>query len=223
MTLRLAIFDCDGTLADSEASIVQAVRAAFADHGLALPARAQIVSNIGLSLGSFLDQVSNHVTAGHYARGRGLDVFTYHGGFALQLARACERVLVVDDGPTLTHGGMPYGAGYVAARAAGAAELIDPRAAATPGLRAVFDAHPHLGTVLPAMGYGEVQMRELAETIRNTSGKRFFLAGNQGHAPSTDFYLCLDLNRFNFVLKAEPLEPGILSLKKINHGYSGTH
>jgi phosphoglycolate phosphatase len=55
---RLAIFDCDGTLADSEASIVEAVHAAFADHGLPLPTREQIVSNIGLSLGSFLDEVA---------------------------------------------------------------------------------------------------------------------------------------------------------------------
>jgi 2-phosphosulfolactate phosphatase len=62
----------------------------------------------------------------------------------------------------------------------------------------------------------------MAETIRKTSGRRFFLAQNQGHAPSTDFYLCLDINRFDFVLKAEPLEPGILSLKKINHGYKRT-
>ena len=54
---------------------------------------------------------------------------------------------------------------------------------------------------------------QMTETIRNRSGKRFFVAGNQGHAPSTDFYLCLDINRFNFILKALPVEPGILSLK----------
>ena len=54
---------------------------------------------------------------------------------------------------------------------------------------------------------------QMAESIRNSSGKRFFVAGNQGHAPSTDFYLCLDINRFNFILKAHSVEPGILSLK----------
>ena len=59
----------------------------------------------------------------------------------------------------------------------------------------------------------------MAETIRNTSGKRFFIAANQGHAPSTDFYLCLDIDRFDFVLKARPIKPGILSLKKITNGY----
>jgi phosphoglycolate phosphatase len=76
VTLRLAIFDCDGTLADSEASIVQAVRAAFADHGLALPARAQIVSNIGLSLGSFLDEVAPEL--GESKRREVLDSYRAH-------------------------------------------------------------------------------------------------------------------------------------------------
>ena len=55
----------------------------------------------------------------------------------------------------------------------------------------------------------------MSEIIRKTSGKRFFIAENQGHAPSTDFYLCLDINRFNFILRATPREPGMLSLKKI--------
>jgi 2-phosphosulfolactate phosphatase len=55
----------------------------------------------------------------------------------------------------------------------------------------------------------------MAETIRKTSGNRFFLPENQWHSPSTDFYLCLDLNRFDFVLRADPLEPGILSLKPV--------
>ncbi|MFC2098229.1 2-phosphosulfolactate phosphatase [Bacteroidota bacterium] len=55
----------------------------------------------------------------------------------------------------------------------------------------------------------------MTETIRKSSGKRFFIAANQGHAPSTDFYLCLDINRFDFVLRATPVEPGILSLKKV--------
>ncbi|MCK4745814.1 MAG: 2-phosphosulfolactate phosphatase [Bacteroidales bacterium] len=58
---------------------------------------------------------------------------------------------------------------------------------------------------------------KITEIIRKSSGKRFFIAGNQGHAPSTDFYLCLDINRFDFVLEARPLEPGILSLKTIKN------
>lgn len=76
-----------------------------------------------------------------------------------------RRVLVVEDGPTITHGGMGYGAGWVAAVDAGAAELVDPRASATPEIAAVFDRHPHIGRVLPAMGYGEAQQRALRETI----------------------------------------------------------
>ena len=76
-----------------------------------------------------------------------------------------KRVLVVEDGPTITHGGMPYGAGYVAATAAGAAELFDPRRSAAPEIAAVYDAYPHIGQVLPAVGYGERQLAALAATI----------------------------------------------------------
>jgi predicted GTPase len=78
------------------------------------------------------------------------------------------RVLVVDDGPTITHGGMPFGAGTVAARAHGAAELVDPRPYAVGSLRAVYEKYPHIGAVLPAMGYGDEQLRELAATIAAT-------------------------------------------------------
>jgi len=80
-------------------------------------------------------------------------------------AVAGRRVLVVEDGPTLTHGGMAYGAGYVAARAAGAAAIVDPRAAAAPELRAVLAAYPHIGPVLPAIGYSPAQLQALAATI----------------------------------------------------------
>lgn len=78
------------------------------------------------------------------------------------------RVLVVEDGPTITHGGMPFGAGTVAARAAGVAELVDPRPYAVGSLRGVYDKYPHIGAVLPAMGYGDEQLRELAATIEAT-------------------------------------------------------
>jgi predicted GTPase len=76
-----------------------------------------------------------------------------------------RRVLVVEDGPTLTHGGMPHGAGFVAASRAGAAEIVDPRASAAPALAEVFAAHPHIGRVLPAWGYGEAQRAALRSTI----------------------------------------------------------
>lgn len=77
-----------------------------------------------------------------------------------------RRVLVVEDGPTLTHGGMPFGAGSLAAERFGAAERVDPRPAAVGAIREVYTLYPHLGPVLPAMGYGDTQVRELEETIR---------------------------------------------------------
>jgi predicted GTPase len=76
-----------------------------------------------------------------------------------------KHVLVVDDGPTLTHGEMPFGAGLVAARHAGAATIVDPRPYAVGSLRTVFAAWPQLTNVLPAMGYSDEQLHELEETI----------------------------------------------------------
>jgi len=75
------------------------------------------------------------------------------------------RVLVVDDGPTLTHGEMPFGAGLVAARNAGAATIVDPRPYAVGSIRETFDEWPQLANVLPAMGYSDGQLWELASTI----------------------------------------------------------
>jgi predicted GTPase len=76
-----------------------------------------------------------------------------------------RRVLVVEDGPTLTHGEMSYGAGVLAARQFGARELVDPRPYAVGSIRETFAEYPHIGPLLPAMGYGLEQMRELEETI----------------------------------------------------------
>jgi predicted GTPase len=79
-----------------------------------------------------------------------------------------RSVLVVEDGPTLTHGGMSYGAGFVAATRAGVAEIVDPRASAAPGIAAVYARYPHIGRVLPAMGYSEAQRAELRRTIESS-------------------------------------------------------
>jgi predicted GTPase len=79
-----------------------------------------------------------------------------------------KRVLVVEDGPTISHGGMSYGAGYVAAVRGGASEILDPRSSAPPEIAAVFGRYPHIGNVLPAMGYGSDQLRALRETIRRS-------------------------------------------------------
>jgi len=76
-----------------------------------------------------------------------------------------RRVLVVEDGPTITHGGMPYGAGFVAATQAEAAEIVDPRPGAAPEIAAVYAQYPHIGPVLPAVGYSPQQLRALGETI----------------------------------------------------------
>ena len=79
-----------------------------------------------------------------------------------------QRVLVVEDGPTLTHGEMPYGAGVVAARQGGAAELVDPRPYAVGSIRGTYERYRHLTNLLPAMGYSALQRHELEETIRHT-------------------------------------------------------
>jgi predicted GTPase len=79
-----------------------------------------------------------------------------------------KRALVVEDGPTVTHGGMSYGAGTVAARRDGASEIVDPRPYAVGSIRETFAKYPNARLVLPAMGYGAEQIRELEETIRKT-------------------------------------------------------
>jgi predicted GTPase len=78
------------------------------------------------------------------------------------------RVLVIEDGPTLTHGGMRYGAGTLAARRFGARELVDPRPYAIGSIGETFNRYPHVGPLLPAMGYGAAQIRELEATINAT-------------------------------------------------------
>lgn len=95
-----------------------------------------------------------------------------------------KRVLVVEDGPTLTHGGLPYGAGWLAARRFGAAEIVDPRPYITGSLHDTFRKHSAIGPVLPAMGYGTDMMHELQETI------------NQANADVVVVGTPIDLGRF---------------------------
>ena len=77
-----------------------------------------------------------------------------------------KRVLVIEDGPTLTHGGMKYGAGFVAARRFGAAEIVDPRPFAVKSIAKTYEKYPKTGPILPAMGYGDSQIKDLEETIK---------------------------------------------------------
>ncbi len=79
---------------------------------------------------------------------------------------AGRRVVVVEDGPTITHGGMAHGAGMVAANQAGAGTVVDPRPFAVGSIAEAYERYPHIGPVLPAMGYSERQIDELSETIR---------------------------------------------------------
>ena len=79
-----------------------------------------------------------------------------------------KRVLIVEDGPTLTHGGMKYGAGTIAAQRLGASEIVDPRPYTVDSITATFKEYPNIGILLPAMGYGEKQMKDLEETINKT-------------------------------------------------------
>jgi predicted GTPase len=79
-----------------------------------------------------------------------------------------KNVLVVEDGPTLTHGEMKYGAGVGAAKRYRCKSLVDPRPYAVRSIEATFRKYPGIGTLLPAMGYGEEQVKDLEETIRRT-------------------------------------------------------
>jgi predicted GTPase len=82
-----------------------------------------------------------------------------------------KRVLVIEDGPTVTHGSMPYGAGTVAAEDAKVKEIIDPRPFAVGSIKNTFEKYTHLTNVLPAMGYGKKQIKELEETINNADAE----------------------------------------------------
>jgi predicted GTPase len=79
-----------------------------------------------------------------------------------------KRVLVIEDGPTLTHGEMAYGAGWVAARRFGAAQIVDPRPFAVGAIKATYQKYPKTGPILPAMGYGDEMVHDLEKTINNS-------------------------------------------------------
>lgn len=87
-----------------------------------------------------------------------------------------KRVLAIEDGPTLTHGEMKYGAGVVAAIKHGAAEIVDPRPYTVGMITRTFEAYPEIGTLLPAMGYGEEQIRDLGATVDRTPADLVLIA-----------------------------------------------
>jgi predicted GTPase len=98
--------------------------------------------------------------------------FTVEGAEAIR----GKRVLAIEDGPTLTHGEMKYGAGVLAAMKHGAAEIVDPRPFTAGTLTETFRTYPGIGPLLPAMGYGEEQMRDLEATVARTPADLVLIA-----------------------------------------------
>ena len=120
-----------------------------------------------------------------------------------------KRVLVVEDGPTLTHGEMAIGAGWVAAKRFGASEIIDPRPFAVGTIAGTYEKYPTTGDVLPAMGYGEDQMRELEETI-NRSDADLVVIGTP-----IDLGRILDLNKPSQRVRYELQEIGTPTIEEM--------
>jgi len=120
-----------------------------------------------------------------------------------------KRVLVVEDGPTLTHGEMAYGAGWVAARRFGAAEIVDPRPYAVGTIAATYAKYPTTGQVLPAMGYGDGQVRELEQTINNAQADLVLIG------TPIDLTRILDLNKPTQRIRYELQEIGQPTLTEI--------
>lgn len=117
-----------------------------------------------------------------------------------------KRALVVEDGPTLTHGGMSFGAGMVAAQAAGAAEIVDPVPYAVGSIRKVFERYPNARRVLPAMGYGPQQIKELEQTIDATPADVVV----EGTPIDLRRVISVDKPIANVTYELEELEPGLL-------------
>jgi predicted GTPase len=120
-----------------------------------------------------------------------------------------KRVLVVEDGPTLTHGEMAFGAGWVAARRFGAKEIIDPRPFAVGSIIETYRKYPTTGKVLPAMGYGEKQVRETEQTI-NTSNAELVIIGTP-----IDLSRIMDINKPTQRVRYELQEIGQPTLEDI--------
>jgi len=117
-----------------------------------------------------------------------------------------RKALVVEDGPTLTHGGMSYGAGLLAARQAGAAEIVDPSPYAVGSLVETYARYPNARGILPAMGYGEEQIRDLEATIRATPADVVV----EGTPIELARVLTADKPIVNVTYELEELEPGVI-------------
>ncbi len=131
-----------------------------------------------------------------------------HGASPVELDRPeavrGKRVLIVEDGPTITHGGMAYGAGFVAAREAGAAEILDPRSHAHERIAAVFRRYPHIGAVLPALGYDQEQLDALEATINAVDADLVVIATPCNLADLIDIDKPVARVRYEFAEAGEP-------------------
>jgi predicted GTPase len=120
-----------------------------------------------------------------------------------------KRVLVVEDGPSITHGGMPYGAGYVATTAAQAEQIIDPRRYAVEEINAIYVKYPHIGSVLPAVGYHASQLQALRDTI-NAADADVVVS-----ATPCDLQALIDINKPVVRARYEFAEAGKAGLGKV--------
>ncbi len=121
-----------------------------------------------------------------------------------------RRVLVIEDGPTITHGGMPYGAGYIAAASAGAADIVDPRTCAAPGIASVYARYPHIGRVLPALGYDDTQLQALRDTINNCDAELVVFGTPCDLAALIDIHKPIVRALYEFSEVGEPTLSGII-------------
>lgn len=128
-----------------------------------------------------------------------------------------KRVLVVEDGPTLTHGEMKLGAGTIAARRFGAKELVNPRPYAVGELIKTLDKYTHIGTLLPAMGYGKQQLRDLEETINKTDCDSVIIG------TPIDLGRVIDINKPHTRVHYELEEVGSLNLDIIVNDFIKEH
>ena len=120
-----------------------------------------------------------------------------------------KRVLVVEDGPTLTHGGMPFGAGTIAAKRNEAASMVDPRPYITGTIKETFETYPNIGPVLPAMGYGKQQMQDLETTINSADCDLVLFA------TPIDLPKLLSINKPTLRVRYEYRDHGSPTLKKV--------
>ena len=120
-----------------------------------------------------------------------------------------KRVLVVEDGPTLTHGEMKYGAGTVAALKLNASEIVDPRPYTVKSISATYEKYPNIGILLPAMGYGDEQMKDLEETINNVDCDSVVIG------TPIDLGRILKINKPSTRVEYDLQEIGALTLKSV--------